>query len=160
MARPRRLTPCSQQRIENSHCLSLAPGVQVLRRGYRGYWGRPSYAPACPRHLLRRLWQWSPAPRHAPSAERLRLSLSHRVSLSAKVLRAASRQATNFACGQASSLHWLRLLLAAAQQDREGCLRRSLELGYLTSEENDVGRSIYDFLPLCDIWPIERLDHE
>jgi predicted unusual protein kinase regulating ubiquinone biosynthesis (AarF/ABC1/UbiB family) len=34
--------------------------------------------------------------------------------------------------------NWLRLLLAAAQQDREGCLRWSLELGYLTGEENDV----------------------
>ena len=55
---------------------------------------------------------------------------------------------------------WLRLLLAAAQQDREGCLCWSLELGYLTGEENDVGRSIYDFLPFCDIWLIERLDHE
>lgn len=41
--------------------------------------------------------------------------------------------------------NWFRLLLAAAQQDREGCLRWSLELGYLTGEENDVGRSIYDF---------------
>jgi predicted unusual protein kinase regulating ubiquinone biosynthesis (AarF/ABC1/UbiB family) len=34
--------------------------------------------------------------------------------------------------------NWLRLLLAAAGQDREGCLRWSLELGYLTGEENDV----------------------
>ena len=33
---------------------------------------------------------------------------------------------------------WLRLLLAAAQEDREGCLRWSLKLGYLTGEENDV----------------------
>jgi len=36
---------------------------------------------------------------------------------------------------------WLRLLLAAAQQDREGCLRWSLKLGYLTGEENDVSLS-------------------
>ena len=43
--------------------------------------------------------------------------------------------------------NWFRLLLAAAQQDREGCLRWSLELGYLTGDENDVGRSLYDFLP-------------
>jgi aarF domain-containing kinase len=35
--------------------------------------------------------------------------------------------------------NWLRLLLAAAQQDREGCLRWSLKLGYLTGEEVDVG---------------------
>ena len=55
---------------------------------------------------------------------------------------------------------WLRLLLAAEQQDREGCLRWSLELGYLTGKENDVGRSIRDFLPFCDIWLIGRLDHE
>jgi len=34
--------------------------------------------------------------------------------------------------------NWLRLLLAAAQQDREGCLRWSLKLGYLTGEENDI----------------------
>jgi aarF domain-containing kinase len=33
---------------------------------------------------------------------------------------------------------WLRLLLAAAQQVREGCLRWSLKLGYLTGKENDV----------------------
>ena len=56
--------------------------------------------------------------------------------------------------------NWLRLLLAAAQQDWEGCLRWSLELGYLTGEGNDVGHSIYDFLPFCDIGLIERLDHE
>ena len=55
---------------------------------------------------------------------------------------------------------WLRLLLGTEQQDREGCLRWGSELGYLTSEENDVGRSICDFLPFCDIWLIERLDHE
>ena len=42
--------------------------------------------------------------------------------------------------------NWLRLLLAAAQQDREGCLRWSLKLGYLTGEEVDVGRCIYDFV--------------
>jgi aarF domain-containing kinase len=42
--------------------------------------------------------------------------------------------------------NWLPLPLAAAQQDREGCLRWSLKLGYLTDEEDDVGRSIYDFL--------------
>jgi aarF domain-containing kinase len=39
----------------------------------------------------------------------------------------------------ASINNWLRLLLAVAQQDREGCLRWSLKLGYLTGEENDVG---------------------
>jgi len=37
--------------------------------------------------------------------------------------------------------NWLRLLMAAAQQDREGCLRWSLKLGYLTGEENDVSPS-------------------
>jgi aarF domain-containing kinase len=42
--------------------------------------------------------------------------------------------------------NWLRLLLAAAQQDREGCLRWSLKLGYLTGEEDNVGRCIYYFL--------------
>jgi aarF domain-containing kinase len=41
--------------------------------------------------------------------------------------------------------NWLRLLLAAARQDREGCLRWSLKLGYLTGEEDDVSRSIYGF---------------
>jgi hypothetical protein len=46
--------------------------------------------------------------------------------------------------------NWFRLLLAAAQQDREGCLRWSLELGYLTGDENDVSRSIYDFLPFYE----------
>jgi len=56
--------------------------------------------------------------------------------------------------------NWLRLLLAATQQDREACLRWSLELGYLTGEEDDVSHSIYDFLPVCDIRLIERLDHE
>ena len=38
--------------------------------------------------------------------------------------------------------NWLRLLRAAAQQDREECLRWSLELGYLTGEEDDVSFSI------------------
>ena len=33
---------------------------------------------------------------------------------------------------------WLHLLLAVAQQDREGFLRWNLKLGYLTGEENDV----------------------
>ena len=42
--------------------------------------------------------------------------------------------------------NWLRLLLAAAQQDWEGCLHRSLKLGYLTGEEDNVGRSVYDFV--------------
>ena len=37
--------------------------------------------------------------------------------------------------------NWLRLLLAAVQQDREGCLRWSLKLGYLTGGENDVSLS-------------------
>jgi aarF domain-containing kinase len=39
--------------------------------------------------------------------------------------------------------NWLRLLLAAAQQDREGCLHWSLKLGYLTGEENDVSISYF-----------------
>ena len=43
--------------------------------------------------------------------------------------------------------NWLHLLLAAAQQDREACLRWGLELGYLIGEENDVGRSIRDSFP-------------
>jgi aarF domain-containing kinase len=34
--------------------------------------------------------------------------------------------------------NWLRLLLAATQQDREECLRWSVKLGYLTGEENEV----------------------
>jgi aarF domain-containing kinase len=42
--------------------------------------------------------------------------------------------------------NWLRLLLAAAQQDQEECLRRSLELGYLTGEEGDVS-----LLSFCSI---------
>jgi aarF domain-containing kinase len=40
----------------------------------------------------------------------------------------------------------LHLLLAIAQQDQEGCLHWSLKLGYFTGEEDNVGRSIYDFL--------------
>jgi predicted unusual protein kinase regulating ubiquinone biosynthesis (AarF/ABC1/UbiB family) len=44
--------------------------------------------------------------------------------------------------------NWLRLLLAAAQQDREGCLRLSLKLGYLTGEENDV--SFLSSLLFCE----------
>ena len=40
--------------------------------------------------------------------------------------------------------NWLRLLLAAAEQDREGCLRWSLELGYLTGEENDVSTHSFE----------------
>jgi aarF domain-containing kinase len=39
--------------------------------------------------------------------------------------------------------NWLRLLVAAAQQDREECLRWSLALGYLTGEEDDVSLSLY-----------------
>ena len=54
---------------------------------------------------------------------------------------------------------WLGLLLAAAQKDRDGCLCWSLELGYLTGKEIDVGRSIRNFLPFCDIWLMVRLDH-
>lgn len=42
--------------------------------------------------------------------------------------------------------NWLHLLLSAAQQDREECLRWSLKLGYLTGEENDV--RLYSRLPL------------
>ena len=42
--------------------------------------------------------------------------------------------------------NWLRLLLAATGQDREGCLRWSLELGYLTGEENDVSPTHRGFL--------------
>jgi aarF domain-containing kinase len=37
--------------------------------------------------------------------------------------------------------NWLRLLLAAARQDRDECLRWSLKLGYLTGEEDDVSLS-------------------
>jgi aarF domain-containing kinase len=49
--------------------------------------------------------------------------------------------------------NWLRLLLAAAQKDREGCLRWSLKLGYLTGEENDVSHSLVfvsSFLAMSD----------
>ncbi|TFK47175.1 ABC1-domain-containing protein [Heliocybe sulcata] len=34
--------------------------------------------------------------------------------------------------------NWLRLLLAAASEDREACIDSSLKLGYLTGEENEV----------------------
>ena len=43
--------------------------------------------------------------------------------------------------------NWLRLLLTAVGKDYEGCLRWSLELGYLTSEENDVSVTCQNFLP-------------
>ena len=33
---------------------------------------------------------------------------------------------------------WLRLLSAAAADDRDGCIEWSLKLGYLTGEENEV----------------------
>jgi len=33
---------------------------------------------------------------------------------------------------------WLRLLQAAASEDRDGCVEWSLKLGYLTGEENEV----------------------
>ena len=33
---------------------------------------------------------------------------------------------------------WLRLLQAAASEDRDACVRWSLELGYLTGNENEV----------------------
>ena len=33
---------------------------------------------------------------------------------------------------------WLRLLQAAATQDRNACTEWSLKLGYLTGEENEV----------------------
>lgn len=53
--------------------------------------------------------------------------------------------------------NWLRLLLAAAQKDREDCLRWSLELGYLTGDENDVG--LTKFLSTV-IYLTGALDHE
>jgi aarF domain-containing kinase len=34
--------------------------------------------------------------------------------------------------------NWLRLLQAAASDDRDACREWSLKLGYLTGEENDV----------------------
>lgn len=34
--------------------------------------------------------------------------------------------------------NWLRLLRAAASQDRDACIQWSLKLGYLTGEENEV----------------------
>jgi aarF domain-containing kinase len=51
--------------------------------------------------------------------------------------------------------NWLRLLVAAAQQDREECLRWSLELGYLTGDEDDVS-------PLSLLYPLRsaRIDWE
>jgi aarF domain-containing kinase len=33
---------------------------------------------------------------------------------------------------------WLRLLQAAASQDRDACIQWSLKLGYLNGEENEV----------------------
>ena len=50
--------------------------------------------------------------------------------------------------------NWLRLLLAAAGQDHEGCLRWSLELGYLTGEENDVSlthRNLFPCYPFDEV---------
>lgn len=35
--------------------------------------------------------------------------------------------------------NWLRLLKAAASEDRDACIEWSLKLGYLTGEENEVG---------------------
>lgn len=34
--------------------------------------------------------------------------------------------------------NWLRLLQAAADEDREACVHWSLQVGYLTGDENDV----------------------
>jgi predicted unusual protein kinase regulating ubiquinone biosynthesis (AarF/ABC1/UbiB family) len=53
--------------------------------------------------------------------------------------------------------NWLRLLAAAAQQDREECVRWSLELGYLTGEEDDVSLSLSTICPpFCELtdWEI------
>jgi aarF domain-containing kinase len=38
---------------------------------------------------------------------------------------------------------WLRLLKAAADDDRDGCVEWSLKLGYLTGKENKVTTSSY-----------------
>lgn len=35
--------------------------------------------------------------------------------------------------------NWLRLLEAGIAADKEGCIKYSLRLGYLTGEENQVG---------------------
>lgn len=43
---------------------------------------------------------------------------------------------------------WLRLLQAAASEDRDGCFEWSMKLGYLTGQENQV---IYDALD-CAPW--------
>jgi len=53
---------------------------------------------------------------------------------------------------------WLRLLLAAARQDREDCMRWSLELGYLTGDESDVSVLQY-FFPFT-VYLTKALDHE
>jgi predicted unusual protein kinase regulating ubiquinone biosynthesis (AarF/ABC1/UbiB family) len=74
----------------------------------------------------------------APGERYLSLFLGKKVALS------SSRQVELVDFGATRSYshafmdNWLRLLLAAAGQDREACLRWSLELGYLTGEENDV----------------------
>lgn len=34
--------------------------------------------------------------------------------------------------------HWLKLLQAAASEDRDACVEWSLKLGYLTGQENEV----------------------
>ena len=48
-------------------------------------------------------------------------------------------------------VNWLRLLLAAAGQDHEGCLRWSLELGCLTGKEKDVSLTYQISFPVAHL---------
>lgn len=76
---------------------------------------------------------WNPKTRLVWSTLCLSLFFSHDLSQVELVDFGATRNYSS-----AFIDNWLRLLLAAAQEDREGCLRWSLKLGYLTGEENDV----------------------
>jgi hypothetical protein len=47
--------------------------------------------------------------------------------------------------------NWLRLLKAAASEDRHACLEWSLKLGYLTGNEKDVCSAFFLFRQLTDL---------
>ena len=47
---------------------------------------------------------------------------------------------------------WLRLLRAAASDDRDACVEWSLKLGYLTGQENEVTFSIIRIRTFTDFY--------
>jgi len=50
--------------------------------------------------------------------------------------------------------NWLRLLQAAAAEDREACIEWSLKLGYLTGEESQVRSSFFFFFHCLFIYSL------